>query len=80
MRDGIRAIVSGWMMTDDTDALADRAHRALEFINDNRPAERDETETLTMIMEVLAVREVREKYGEAAAADMVDMLGQVRRH
>lgn len=51
MRDGLREILSGWMLLDDLGALDDRIRRAMIWLADNRPVEPDEESTIEFMIE-----------------------------
>lgn len=56
MREGFRAIVSGWTTIDDFDDLTDRIERAARFADRHGPLEADEQATVRMMIEAQVVR------------------------
>jgi hypothetical protein len=51
MRDGLRQIISGWMLVDDFDALSDRIERAAVWTDANKPLLPDEAATVKLMVE-----------------------------
>lgn len=56
MREGFRAIVSGWMLIDDFDHLTDRIERAATWTEVNGPLGPDEAKTIELMIHAQIVR------------------------
>jgi hypothetical protein len=59
MRDGFRAIASGWMLIDDFDDLTDRIERLAEWTKANEPLQDDEAATVKFMIECQIARGLR---------------------
>lgn len=56
MRDAFRAIVSGWTLVDDFDALTDRIEAAAKWTTANEPLEPDEAATINYMVQAQIAR------------------------
>lgn len=65
MRDGFRAITSGWMMISGIEDLTERIERAAEWSKLHGPLEPDERATIDVMVEAQFVRAFLRAVGEA---------------
>jgi hypothetical protein len=51
LREGFRAIVAGWMLIDNWNALTERIERVASWVRENGPLEPDEASIMEMMIE-----------------------------
>lgn len=59
MRPGFHEIVSGWMLIDDDDDLADRIERSAQWAKRNGPLNGDEESTIRLMIQCQVARGIR---------------------